>query len=378
MRILQDICPFTGQPYVPTEVIHSAHWMQSILRHRILARPTGLGRTTSPTPPPQSRELGITLPSSEITENHFSIIPGFKSPVVLYPVPNDSSQRIGNVDNTFSSGDASIDQLLGNVSSQSHASHPLPSQSNFFGILSPCQTTSSISDPSGKTRWSPFPPFRFGVEFWGIEDLPEKSRIHSHTIWYAGSLFNVYIQIVKKKGIQLGIYLQRQSTIDPLPRPSTPAFLKRERAITVTGYNNNYVEQPISRTINPMPSLNSIVSERAVPGSPRLSPQPESPTHTHFQISSSPSRSGVSTPTTPVPIQPYRDPRVTISAHFTISCTTKTGSSLTRFTSSPDQFSVGQSWGWKSSSLRSDDDPLKKPRSSIESSLRATVVLGLV
>ncbi|GJJ13924.1 hypothetical protein Clacol_008181 [Clathrus columnatus] len=361
VAISQDISPLTGQPYVSVQVIHSAHWMRSLLQHRILARPIAFVRTADSSPPPQNKDLGITVSASELSETHpSSIISSFQRPVVLYPVPNDSSQRLGDVDNAFSSGNASIDQLFGNsfTQSASETSRPPPSQSNFFGILPPCCTTLPPSDSRGKTRWSPFPPFRFGVEFWGIEDLPEKFRIHSHT-----------------------------STIDPLPRPSIPPVSRVAAMISVENSHNE--QPPVPRTflpireLNSMPSLNSIVSARAVPGSPRLSPQhpPESPTYSHFPVSSSPNHSGMSTPLVPVPIQPYRDPRMAISAHFTISCTSITGSSLTRFTSSPDQFAVSQSWGWKSSSLWPDDDDtdaFKKLKPPKESSLRAMIIIGLV
>jgi hypothetical protein len=89
------------------------------------------------------------------------------------------------------------------------------------------------------------------------------------------------------------------------------------------------------------------------------------------------------------PPQPYRDPRASISAYFTISCANATGSSLTRFTSAPDVFSVSQSWGWKSSSLRTEEyievegedqlgGALSIAPGGKEVSLRATVLLGVV
>ena len=87
------------------------------------------------------------------------------------------------------------------------------------------------------------------------------------------------------------------------------------------------------------------------------------------------------------PVQPYRDPRPVVSAYFTIACASATGASLTRFTSAPDTFAVSQSWGWKSSSLRTEEyleaDADGQPVSVVmpagkEVSLRATVVLGVV
>jgi hypothetical protein len=87
------------------------------------------------------------------------------------------------------------------------------------------------------------------------------------------------------------------------------------------------------------------------------------------------------------PVQPYRDPRSAVAAYFTISCADSTGSAVTRFTSVPDVFSVSQSWGWKSSSLRTEeylevgqDGQPAKPTgpASRENSLRVTIVLGIV
>jgi hypothetical protein len=86
-----------------------------------------------------------------------------------------------------------------------------------------------------------------------------------------------------------------------------------------------------------------------------------------------------------MPAQPYRDPRASISAHFAIACASATGAALTCFTSAPDVFAVGQSWGWKSSSLVAA--PMADGVGSVdrevgvgglEVSLRATVLLGVV
>ena len=76
-----------------------------------------------------------------------------------------------------------------------------------------------------------------------------------------------------------------------------------------------------------------------------------------------------------------------VAAYFTISCASATGASQTRFASAPDTFSVSQSWGWKSSSLRTEEylDVVEDAANTNsfgsrgrEVSLRAVVVLGLV
>ncbi|CBQ70522.1 conserved hypothetical protein [Sporisorium reilianum SRZ2] len=84
-------------------------------------------------------------------------------------------------------------------------------------------------DSSGVSpeRWSGYEPMRVGVEFFGIDKLQEKQRLYSPTFFYAGSVWNLYIQVVKKvKGIQLGIYLHRQSLMEQLPPPSAPTAVE--------------------------------------------------------------------------------------------------------------------------------------------------------
>jgi len=73
-------------------------------------------------------------------------------------------------------------------------------------------------------KWTKLDPYRFSVEFWGVDKLAEKERAYSSTHFYAGSWFNVYVQTIRKKdkGTQLGIYLHRQSPNEAFPPPSAP------------------------------------------------------------------------------------------------------------------------------------------------------------
>jgi hypothetical protein len=265
-----------------------------------------------------------------------------------------------------------VDQLFEVSSHAADTSRVTTCETTYFGLVSESHTASSCisSDATGKQRWSPYPPFRFAVEFWDVDSLKEKSRLHSHTVWYAGSLFNVYVQVVRKKGIQLGVYLHRQSSIDPVPPSSAPSSPSTER--------------PQNRIPSPPPPAMQISS------SPSVRPLSQNSTRTTSQTTSPVSALGAS----PIPAQaprvtpsqPYRDPRGSISMHFTISCASGTGSSMTRFTSGPDVFSVGQSWGWKSSSLgmegylkvEEDGQVSDTHVNGSDVSLRATVVLGIV
>jgi hypothetical protein len=83
-------------------------------------------------------------------------------------------------------------------------------------------------------------------------------------------------------------------------------------------------------------------------------------------------------------------------AYFSIACASALGTALLRFSSAPDSFTYSQSWGWKSSALRSeeylsgsgphmgDDENLEDgvlgytagmPKGG---SLRASVIVGIV
>ncbi|KAN0060663.1 hypothetical protein ACQY0O_007321 [Thecaphora frezii] len=81
----------------------------------------------------------------------------------------------------------------------------------------------ALLPPGQIERWTGYEPMRLGVEFFGVDLLPEKHRLYSPTFFYAGSIWNLYVQAIKKgKGIQLGIYLHRQSPSESLPQPSAP------------------------------------------------------------------------------------------------------------------------------------------------------------
>jgi len=285
----------------------------------------------------------------------------------------------------------------------------LPLSLTFFGLLPPRYTAAScaLSDPTGKSRWSPYPPYRFAIEFWDLDSLREKCKLHSQTICYAGSLFNVYVQVVRRKEqVQLGIYLHRQSSIEPIPPSSSPSSLvlnrseSRKDAISGNATERDLHQRAPPSLSGPVPPtpITAHHSSSIYPPSRSTTPSSHANTSTSpatSTISGSPSPSlhpNLSSNTLPAtvppvaPPQPYRDPRPSISAYFSITCASATGSSQTRFTSSPDAFPVSQSWGWKLSSLRTEeyidiggDAPdVSRVVPSKEVSMRATVVLGLV
>ncbi|KAJ7480109.1 hypothetical protein B0H11DRAFT_2026557 [Mycena galericulata] len=422
----KDSSPTTKHPFVSIAVLQAAHWQNSLLRQQITARPPSSSFEARPSPAPtpgspvqREKELGITQTTAEIRARLAAADPSFDETGPYYLVPTDSSQRIGDNGSSVHPPSAdglplSMDELFttsfapSSPTSLTTSKPNTPStlgrasggEANFFGIQTRRYTARACvaADPAGTARWALHPPFRFAAEFWDAEALPEKARLYSDTAWCGGSLFNAYVQVVRKKGaVQLGIYLHRQSTLD-IPPASAPRGEShsisappgtRERQGSLVGPRH-------ALTHTRGPSLPAIVAPSASPThySPSIYPPTRSTTPVSASVSSSPpSTFGggggfASAPLVHAPPSPYRDSRPAVSAYFTISCASATGASQTRFASAPDTFSVSQSWGWKSSSLRTEEyievsDAEGQPAASIgvrgrEVSLRACVVLGLV
>ncbi|KAJ7651959.1 hypothetical protein DFH06DRAFT_1331179 [Mycena polygramma] len=446
----KDSSPTTKQPYVSIAVLQAAHWQNSIIRQHITARPTSSSfdarspdKETRPSPAPtpgspvqREKELGITQTTAEIRARLAAADPSLDQDGPYYVVPTDSSQRLGDNGSSVHppSGDGappSMDELFTTSfaassspasptstkpgtsvpSAPSTLSRASAGEANFFGIQTRRYTARACvaADPAGTARWTLHPPFRFAAEFWDTEVLPEKARLYSHTVWCAGSLFNAYVQVVRKKGaVQLGIYLHRQSTIDipgasaprgelptAPPQPQTPTGTRIRQGSLVGSSSQGH-----ALTHTRGPSLPAIIAPSASPGPTHYSPSIHPPTRstTPVSVSSSlpsrigslgglgtPNASGYALQACAPPSSPYRDSRPSVSAYFTISCASATGASQTRFASAPDVFSVSQSWGWKSSSLRTEEyiDVAEGAEAGVgmrgrEVSLRACVVLGLV
>ncbi|KAK0245397.1 hypothetical protein EDD85DRAFT_964383 [Armillaria nabsnona] len=438
IKISSDICPTTDQPYVALSILHAANWSQTLLRHHLTFRPASPPTPTLSSTKGKEKDLGITFTRDSFLNG---VTKHKCDPLYLAPV--DQTLRIGENGGPSSEGKGiSMEQLFAHshspytVSSDENlnakfksdevSSYPITfNESSYFGLLPNFYTPSSIRDAPAdpKAVYSPYPPFRFSVEFWDIDHLKEKQRLHSQTIWYAGSLFNVYIQVVKKKGptasgkdqtSQLGIYLCRQSTVEAIPARSAPNPLvvrQGNDGDTTSSSSDHNHSAVASAGRSRVVSSSSATSQPASP----ISPGPVTPTRSTTPLSSPatssslpsyhtlPDRLGTTSSyrdthgypyslpyTLPgtAPSQPYRDSRPSVSAYFMIYCANPTGSSQTRFKSTPDVFKVSQSWGWKSSSLKGEDIPAGDDDSDDEGnvinlqgskvSLRATVILGIV
>jgi hypothetical protein len=356
-----------------------------MLRHRIVG-PSLSSPPASPTGASRHSELGISVSQKDIKEA-LSQPENDEENRVYWPVPGPSSMRVGEYGGIEN---ASMDEMFGlsSVSSKSRTpGRSSMSVSSFFGLKNDrCLATKCASAiSSDAARWVPYPPYRFAVEFWDVDSLRERSHLYSQTIWYAGNLFNVFVQMFRKKpqGPQLGVYLHRQSSVDPIPPMSVPYVLSPAESPVI---NKTHARTPSSPP--PLTLLPTYPTQYSSSGLPMISsPRSDTPVH------GSPSNYSLSGNTWPatappvIPSQPYRDPRAQVSAYFAISCASATGSSVTRFTSNPDDFSISQSWGWRSSSLRievcgdgdkmADLSPSPLPSTDVNS-MRVTVVVGVV
>lgn len=312
------------------------------------------------------------------------------------------------------------------------------------------QTPHAEASPSIESShgWTGFEPMRVGVEFYDVDRLTEKQRSYSPSFFYAGSVWNLYIQTVKKaKGLQLGIYLHRQNNNDTLPSPSRPlrslptsrligrdgseigALQAARDGIThdriTYGDNVNSVSDLTPAQDNQgegtdAPDTSTYIHDSHHP--PYFTSQSTSnannldvdanrhlrtPTQSRsylrssvtgaYSLTPSPSGAGDETsrvieaaqtasPTNKVQVQmpdvPYIDQRKILRAYFSIHCPSPMGSSLTKFSSRPDNFTLSQSWGWKSSSLLGavylEDGQLGTARSQISQTFRCIVTMGIV
>ncbi|KAJ9113873.1 hypothetical protein QFC19_000066 [Naganishia cerealis] len=329
----------------------------------------------------------------------------------FWPVPTDNTLRIGDaVSQSLGFYPAQALPDLGPLAETAHqplGREPVSADAAkelhtgmgsgdpWFGFASSKRTGREIIEKNhmGKesdddTLWSRYEPFRFSVEFWGIDLLGEKERAYSHTVFHAGSYFNIYVQTIRKKdkGIQLGIYLHRQSMLEPVPFPSSSraaSIAARQRATGTdehtTSLSWNASTPVVGASFNASQGSNPLSIHRTMSVTPVGSmPRSMSPTAGALSDDEGLGRrnngGGEDTPGAEVFTDrywsrpkrdetenqkglnaPYRDPRKIAKVFFSISCASAMGTALTRFSSGPDMFTISQSWGWKSSSLRSQE-----------------------
>ncbi|KAJ9651835.1 hypothetical protein H2198_008900 [Neophaeococcomyces mojaviensis] len=248
---------------------------------------------------------------------------------------------------------------------------------------------------SSPPRFSRYPPFRFSAEFPNPRTLKEKKRVYSQTVWYAGSMWNLYIQRVNtSKGQQLGIYLHRAKDKDPSDDPLAqfvPASVddrigqleremllrksrNRHQASSWHDLNSHDQDEPTASMHEFDANTSTLLSPprsasyRDRDAGPKTS---QTPSHHNRHASNEANALPPDTPSvdadaalllanrrimtsTPI-VPPYIDTRSTIKTYFKIYSPSKAGRLLSVYESAPDSFNFGKSWGWKSSQMVLDD-----------------------
>ncbi|KIW49487.1 hypothetical protein PV05_11161 [Exophiala xenobiotica] len=281
--------------------------------------------------------------------------------------------------------------------------------------------------PEGAPRFSYYPPFRFSAEFPNPRSLKEKKRVYSQTVWYAGSLWNLYIQRVNNsKSQQLGIYLHRAKDKDPNDDPLAqfiPATvddrigqLEREMLLRKNERRNQiWRANEDARGLDADREDDTFVSGEFDSADVRSGEVDTTAANrrlglgesaSHNKTSQTPSSAGAFTgESTSIlsgaqmldedgedeelvrrnrkynvsTMPPYMDSRPTIRTYFKIYSPSKAGRLLSIYESAPDRFDVSKSWGWKSSQMQLDDGiSVDSAKTSKEGKLRYMVVIGNV
>ncbi|KAI5834748.1 hypothetical protein K523DRAFT_262317 [Schizophyllum commune Tattone D] len=380
IEISSLVSPTTGTPYVPLHVLQSAYWSQGVLRN--------LSTTVVE---PSSKELRITTQNIHAPENPRAAGDRY------WRVYGDSSFRVGDINLNLDSKSAHTTSMedLFNVCA-SHMPSTDHGSKRFFGLVDP---ESPVDVTKGKGRaveqippdapkYTPYPPMRFSVEFYDVHLLSEKTRLYSRTVWYAGSLFNIYVQVnntstnttTRRKpapgATQLGIYVHRQSSVDPAPGASAPRPLRHAQSLTFAAivkpapppppppieatpprpssaharHTRNLSGGAASSVGSPTRSFMPMLSRSVTPGARTSAAAANSPPPAATPLSSSlpsstsmpergvlahyetrplgpdeperpaPSAGPYMAPPQAAPNQAYRDPRAAVLAYFGVTC----------------------------------------------------------
>ena len=416
LQKIRDQRDVLGLPLMPERVINDALWMQMELRQRVVNAPDlnlelGLshpsedvheeevqeGREVGSLPNGKGKERGpeafdVTEEDNEIESGSWD---GNGRPRKFW-IPNIDSTSVmgGNPDTALYATPSTSRPYISRLSA---SIDPVDVQwaSDFTASANDRPTTSERSDPVPPVSCTNYPPFRFAAEFPNPRTLKEKKRVYSRTVWYAGSLWNVYIQKVETtKNTQLGVYLHRAkekeghddhrhsssveehiSQVEMLMhrnqrrnrRQSRGELLDEDTSNSGTDPDSTLVAQDQVTSASAISNLlRGSASNRDTPPLTKSSQTPStlsSLPYPHTSLNSDSdnddlisqnrecSKTNRSVPTLPA----YVDGRPTIKTYFKIYSPSKGGRMLSVYESAPDLFNFSQSWGWKSSTMVLDD-----------------------
>ncbi|KAF2097790.1 hypothetical protein NA57DRAFT_40332 [Rhizodiscina lignyota] len=222
-----------GVPVLSERVVTDAQWMQLELRHKVLSaretdmelglkqeRKTDDAGNLMPAIPSRKSSYKGKEKATEVNNSWVNAMSSANTPSEpsKFPIPSQDCNIVigGNADpviTTSSSSTRHASQLSSDTTDLQFATEfagsPPNNRPTTPGSGSDKGTSVSNTQPR-PTAYSNFPPFRFSAEFPNPRSLKEKKRVYSRTVFYAGSLWNVYIQKVRSaKNPQLGVYLHR-------------------------------------------------------------------------------------------------------------------------------------------------------------------------
>lgn len=441
-----------GVPVLPEKVIADALWMSMELRQRVVnaqesEMELGFSREAEQrdVEEPPAREVDSSSRKGKQPEFHLQpelemesgSWDGNGKPRKFWIPTSDSSSVMGGASEAYltatSNGGTGWSPHMSRLSASLEAAD-VQWATDFTasgGDGPPNFSNSNQHDRSSLPRYSHYPPFRFSAEFPNPRTLKEKKRVYSQTVWYAGSMWNLYIQRVHTpKNQQLGIYLHRAKDKEPSDDPlallasasvdDRIGHLEREmlmrrnndrrhqswRSSNTTigregemeddvGGSGDNADNPTlaeveaaARRIEGM-SGRPVTLARAQKTSQSPDPPVAPPTLLLRQSSShivdseeedeELAKANKKLNVSAMPA--YIDGRPTIKTYFKIYSPSRAGRMLSVYESAPDKFNFSQSWGWKSSQMVLDDgisgmDGLAKGGS--DGRLRYMVVIGNV
>lgn len=430
-----------GIPIVPEKVISSALWMSMELRQRIVnaqeadfelsltqeaedfSQEEASNVKSEPTKGKKQANDTAQQTSEEMESGSWD---GNAKPRKFWIPGSDSSSVMGGTSEAYmASTSAAVANWTPHMSRLSNSFEPADVQwatdLTGFGIEAGKGHSREASEQT-IPHYSHFPPFRFSAEFPNPRTLKEKKRVYSQTVWYAGSMWNLYIQRINtSKAQQLGIYLHRAKERDPIDDPlaqltNSPVqdqIRQVERVMRKNERRNrhwNYIlnsgaeaeaedesgsgaeadgpgylgEESSSSRIPPLSRTESLVKAHKTSETPMVTrpvtARPQSSDYVQDSDEENEELARVSRRFNISALPPYTDARPTIKTYFKIYSPSKAGRMLSIYESAPDRFNFSQSWGWKSSSFILDDGAASPEGSkgSKDGKLRYMVVIGNV
>jgi len=251
LQLIRGARDCLGLPVMPERVLSSALWQQMELRQKVVnasesemelglsikcpddtittgaSRDTTMSITTPASPPvapngvapDKGKHKATDVPEENPGEDMESGSWDGNGKPRKFWIPTSDCNIVmgGNADPVIATSNNTT--LQRHASRSSGTFHPEDIQwaSDFTAITSQPRPPSlihpdpaAVDPPTADVRYTHFPPFRFAAEFPNPRLLKEKKRVYSRTVFYAGSLWNIYIQkVATSRNKQLGVYLHR-------------------------------------------------------------------------------------------------------------------------------------------------------------------------